>query len=537
MPICPTNSAANTPVAVRNAVSGRRRAMLNQSAVTINDTAAPPVMPTSASNDRSCRAAVSTIATSMVCRTTRSVAAAANATTKTCRRRGSTCACSVAERLCQSTFCANQIANANAGRRRLLEDKSEFNGMSEETRRKLLQSSPASINWAATGQTTPVKDQGQCGSCYAHSSSSQMEAALAIATGAQPKTLSREQLKDCSSGSPGCNGGDPGQMFQYSQQGLTLEANYPYVANNANCQAPSSSAYSDQGYTAITPTEQAFTIALAKGPIAVTVCADTWDNYKGGIFENCTDPCTVDHAVLLVGYGHDDTINQDYWLIQNSWNTWWGEAGFIRLPNRHSNSGNSMCGLTAWQGYQAKLPVGPSGTTTTQDCTGFWSAWSACSVTCGGGSQTQTWTTTQQPGPGGAACPSSPQTQSCGQNLCPAPGGGGTNTVTGNCVHVGNSYLSDVTDGDYTLTGTWDECWCGNDPLPVYSSLGSDGNTYYMWFFAENCMNGQRTAGVWGLGTQPGNSAYEWSSQMNYPSNGVVPDPSNAQWSITMTAC
>jgi hypothetical protein len=427
---------------------------------------------------------------------------------------------------------------AEAGRRRLLShEEDRYSHIDENHARQLLQTT--SFTWVGKGKLTPVKDQGNCGSCYAPSSSSQMEAHLAIVKNTVPIVLSREQLKSCSVNFPGCNGGSPYRMYQYAQgvSGLGTEAAYPYAPTDQACRGNLPPlAYKNSGSISIANNELAFKAALATAPIAVTVCAGTWNNYAGGVFKSCGDSqtCAVNHAVLLVGYGTDATLGP-YWLIQNSWNTWWGESGFMRLPRTDSSAQNTgACGLTRYVGYQALTPVSGSLPGAT-DCQGSWSAFTTCTKTCGGGTQSRTWTTSAQPTNGGAACPVSPQSQTCNTALC----GGGT----GACLHVANSVLGANGDGDYKKSVDWNQNWCGTATNPQYL-MTKNGNQLALFFYATNCYNNVRTQGMWGLGPASiPRAAYQWSDKVTIPASGVVPGPNmatGASWTIqfsTGTTC
>jgi len=350
--------------------------------------------------------------------------------------------------------------------------------------------------------------------------------------------LSREQLKDCSVGAPGCNGGAPVNMFTYvhSTAGLGTEAAYPYTPAAATCRGTlPTNAFSDTGYVTIAANELAFKAGVVNAPIAVTVCAETWDNYAGGVFTNCGDSqtCSVDHAVLLVGYGVDATLG-NYWLIQNSWATTWGEKGFIRLPRTDTSAANTgACGLTRYPGYQAQSPAGGGGPPGSTDCKGSWGAYSACTKSCGSGTQTRTWTTTAQPTNGGVACPNPlTQSQACNTALC----GGGTVT----CLHVANSILGANGDGDYTKVADWNQGWCGTATNPQYTNTAKG---LALFFYATNCANNVRVAGMWGFGPIGiPRAGYQWSSALTI-TNGVIPTPDKAtgpSWTIqisTGTTC
>ena len=204
---------------------------------------------------------------------------------------------------------------------------------------------PTSVDWRTKGVVTPVKDQGQCGSCWSFSTTGVTESAWAIA-GNELQSLSEQKLVSCDTGSHGCGGGWPYQAIQWTaDNGADTEASYPYVSGTGNvpgCHAGSPAEVKVTGYYNVNRTEEAMAATVAKyGPVSIALDAMTqiWWPYKGGIVSNCCNK-QADHAVLIVGYGIDN--GQKYWLIKNSWNANWGENGYIRLER-----GSDQCGITS----------------------------------------------------------------------------------------------------------------------------------------------------------------------------------------------
>jgi C1A family cysteine protease len=188
---------------------------------------------------------------------------------------------------------------------------------------------PDSFDWREQNAISPVKNQGQCGSCWAFSTVETVESATYIKTKEMP-ILSPQQLVDCDDSDSGCNGGLPSRAFDFVQSnGLTTESQYPYEAEDGSCQVNegeyrivSSGDCSNDEYQMQEAMQQ-------YGPLSVCVDASDWQDYSGGIFDgDCSNQ--IDHAVQAVGWGSDESGT--YWIIRNSWGTSWGENGFIRIP-------------------------------------------------------------------------------------------------------------------------------------------------------------------------------------------------------------
>jgi len=181
------------------------------------------------------------------------------------------------------------------------------------------------LDWRALGVVSPIRDQGQCGSCWAFSAAEAIESAVAIKTN-KLTLLSPQQLIDCSRtyGNQGCYGGWMDYAFQYvKKKGIATEENYPYKAINQKCKIFTPAAKITSFVSLPFGNVAQLTAAVNQQPISVAVEAQNWQFYSSGIFENCGD--SLDHAVLLVGY------TSDAWLVQNQWSSLWGENGSIRL--------------------------------------------------------------------------------------------------------------------------------------------------------------------------------------------------------------
>jgi len=179
-----------------------------------------------------------------------------------------------------------------------------------------LTNAPGSFDWRAKGGITAVKDQGQCGSCWAFSCTESIESAYIIKggkTGQAP--LAPQQIVDCDTVDQGCNGGDLPTCYQYVQSasGLETNADYPYNAQDGTCNAQANLEQDPiNGFTYVIPQGSTDEVAMASflaanQPMSIIVDASSWSSYSGGVLT--ADACgqDLDHAVQAVGYNGLDT--------------------------------------------------------------------------------------------------------------------------------------------------------------------------------------------------------------------------------------
>lgn len=272
---------------------------------------------------------------------------------------------------------------------------------------------PISVDWrevpAYTGATNkmpytnPPKDQGTCGSCWSFGATGAIEGALARATKATqpfPTEVSQQNLLDCSwrFGNNACDGGLDWEGFEWMIQNntgaiATASSYGPYLNQEGFCHFDTSAdktqpvTLNGKVYTAkpaatisgwrtsavfrngsetdgkietlkslIVPVSQVNlkNVLHTRGPVSVSIDATPSDfyYYGGGIFDN--KACTgydLDHSVLAVGYGRDATSGKDYWIVKNSWSSYWGEEGFVRIVIDNDN----ICGVATTPNYVTGL--------------------------------------------------------------------------------------------------------------------------------------------------------------------------------------
>lgn len=223
---------------------------------------------------------------------------------------------------------------------------------------------PESIDWVNNGAVTPVKNQGQCGSCWSFSTTGALEGAYYIKNGVLD-SFSEQQLVDCDTRKNGgkdmgCNGGLMDNAFSWIEKngGLCTEEDYAYTSGttktagtcDTSCTVVSGSeiiSYTDVKANS----DNDMMTALAQQPVSIAIQADQKDFqlYNSGVF---TGSCgtKLDHGVLVVGYGSLD--GEDYYRVKNSWGTTWGDNGYIYLGRGDKfNNGSGQCGMLMQASY------------------------------------------------------------------------------------------------------------------------------------------------------------------------------------------
>lgn len=237
------------------------------------------------------------------------------------------------------------------------------------------------FDWRGKGAVNPVKNQGQCGSCWSFATVANIEGVYAAHNNTLI-SLSEQQLVDCDENDNGCDGGLPELADKWliaHKTGLETEARYPYTGVVGDCaQDPSRERLFVAQFLQISQDEDMMARALMQhGPLAIGINANMMQMYMGGIAQpddDACDPSELNHGVALVGFGEEATPRNPqavkqmlemqqgmktqglllespklnlasdektkFWIIRNSWGEEWGEKGYYRIVR-----GKGACGM------------------------------------------------------------------------------------------------------------------------------------------------------------------------------------------------
>jgi len=227
--------------------------------------------------------------------------------------------------------------------------------MAPEVSDSVIKDIPTNFDWRTKGAVTPVKNQGQCGSCWAFSTTGNVEG-MHFLSGKPLVGLSEQNLVDCdhecmiyegeSSCDAGCDGGLMPNAFHYivANGGIDSESSYPYEGVDDTCSFKKSEvAATITNYTMVSHNESQMAAYMYQhGPLSIAADAEEWQFYIGGVFSG---PCgtSLDHGILIVGYGKETDylgFEIDYWWVKNSWGADWGISGYLMIQR-----GVGECGL------------------------------------------------------------------------------------------------------------------------------------------------------------------------------------------------
>jgi len=258
----------------------------------------------------------------------------------------------------------------NSEFKRTMTGLNAFQNKAQENVELLPAATATSVDWSKKNAVTAVKNQGQCGSCWAFSTTGSVEGIAAITTG-KLQSFSEQELVSCASsyGNQGCNGGLMDDGFKYIKaKGDVLESKYPYTGKTGKCTKSKTTnpAVKVDGFKDVKANDEAqLMAAVQKQPVSVAIEADQsgFQFYKSGVFSGKCGT-NLDHGVLAVGYG--TTSGKAYWKVKNSWGASWGDKGYIMMA-RGTAGEKGQCGIAMQPSYptMSKLSVAaaaPSGT-------------------------------------------------------------------------------------------------------------------------------------------------------------------------------
>jgi hypothetical protein len=198
-----------------------------------------------------------------------------------------------------------------------------------------------SLDWVLKGAVTPVKDQGSTGDCWSFSDTGSLEGRYFVASG-RLISLSEENLVDCSTHHGSLH---LGLDWVHNNSGLCAEAGYPWRAGKSKCTTMCTKKVTCTKAVHLPNSVTDIAAELRNGPLSVAIDAQDLQQYKSGVIDDPNCGTKLNHAVLLVGYGSDNSTGKPYWKVKNSWNASWGEGGYFRIV-----IGKNMCGMegAAW---------------------------------------------------------------------------------------------------------------------------------------------------------------------------------------------
>lgn len=209
---------------------------------------------------------------------------------------------------------------------------------------------PSDMDWRKSGIVTSIKNQGQCGCCWAFSAVAALEGANKLSTG-KLISLSEQQLLDCSTENDGCNGGliTTAYDFIVNNGGIASESDYPYEENQDSCKSQDTVVKMNRYENVPASSEPTLLTAVARQPVAVGIAVnEDFHLYQNGVYDgSCGNE--LNHAVTIIGYGTNDNGTK-YWLIKNSWGASWGENGYMKIA-RDIGIDDGLCGIATMASY------------------------------------------------------------------------------------------------------------------------------------------------------------------------------------------
>ena len=223
---------------------------------------------------------------------------------------------------------------------------------------KIKNAAPNSFDWRDKNVVSRVKDQANCGACWAYATTGNLESLYAIEKHVI-KIFSEQMLIDCDTSDSGCNGGLMEYAFTWLKKngGIMYDADYPYKGVKSTCKSDKTK-YADMKVTGYKKLGSSWSTWSAvdedeikeflyeNGPLAIALNADPLQTYSSGIIDLPESKCPssgINHAVLLVGYGIESRSGLYYWIVKNSWGSSWGERGYFRIRR-----GNGTCGINCY---------------------------------------------------------------------------------------------------------------------------------------------------------------------------------------------